>query len=216
MRRCYKKKNAHLYLKIEAHRKTPQRGDLQQEILLCWQPVLKMRSKRGGTRFQPLRLHRWIAFTCASKADQVFSPGAQSVVQAMTQQFLHTTILQLVLSLSCLAPASWCLFLWVFLFVCFVLLSIQTGWVHGWYFFKSSEWIPALWCYGNLVTSDCYLIRDFLIKVVILMWYWVKRLSCFIELVCPSSNCSTTKGNLISRIFGKQTNKNNFLVSVAK
>jgi len=34
--------------------------------------------------------HRWIIFTCAPRADQVFSTGVQSVVQAASQQFPYT------------------------------------------------------------------------------------------------------------------------------
>jgi len=33
-----------------------------------------------------------IAFTCALRADRVLSPGAQSVVEAMTQQFPYTLL----------------------------------------------------------------------------------------------------------------------------
>ena len=48
--------------------KTPQRRDLQKQILPWWQSALK-----------------WglgVAFTCAPRADLVLSPGDQSVVQA--------------------------------------------------------------------------------------------------------------------------------------
>ena len=48
-----------------------------------------MRSKRGAARLHPVWLHRRIAFTCAPRADWFFSPAAQSVVQAGTQQFLY-------------------------------------------------------------------------------------------------------------------------------
>ena len=45
-----------------------------------------MRSKRGGAQ-----LHQpGIAFTFAPRADLVLSPGAQTVVQAVTQQFPYT------------------------------------------------------------------------------------------------------------------------------
>jgi len=42
-----------------------------------------MRSKRGAARLHPSG-HTQIAFTCVPRADQVLSPGAQSVVQDMT------------------------------------------------------------------------------------------------------------------------------------
>ena len=53
---------------------------------------LQMKSKRGGARLHPFWSHRWIAFTCAPRADLVLSPGAQSVVQAVIQQFPYTAL----------------------------------------------------------------------------------------------------------------------------
>jgi len=53
-----------------------------------------MGSKRGES-------HSWIAFTCAPRADQVLSPGAQSVVWARTQQFPYTY------ELKCLLRFCW-------------------------------------------------------------------------------------------------------------
>ena len=49
-----------------------------------------MRSKRGAAGLQPFCSHSWIAFTCAPRAERVLSPGAPSVVQAVTQQWPYT------------------------------------------------------------------------------------------------------------------------------
>jgi len=49
-----------------------------------------MGSKRDGARPHSFWSHRWMPFTCAPTADLVLSPGAQSVVQAVTQQFPNT------------------------------------------------------------------------------------------------------------------------------
>jgi len=49
-----------------------------------------MGSKRGADRLHPFQSHIWIAFTCAPTADQVFSPGTQSVLQAVIQQLPYT------------------------------------------------------------------------------------------------------------------------------
>jgi len=53
----------------------------------------EMRSKGGAARLHPLQSHSSIAFTCAPRADRVLSPGAQSVVQAGTQQLPYSNIL---------------------------------------------------------------------------------------------------------------------------
>jgi len=47
----------------------------------------QMRSKRGAARLHPFLSHSSIAFTCAPRADRILSPGAPSLLQALTQQF---------------------------------------------------------------------------------------------------------------------------------
>ena len=83
-------KGAHPFLKILAHRKdSTQKGSPTNDP----SPVAvspKMRSKRGAARLHPFWSHSWIASTCAPRADRVLSPGAQSVVQAMTQQLPYS------------------------------------------------------------------------------------------------------------------------------
>jgi len=74
-------KIAHPSPKISSHRETPQRRDLQKENLSQWQSALKWALREGQP--DPFWSHR-IAFTCAPRADRVPSPGAQSVVQAVT------------------------------------------------------------------------------------------------------------------------------------
>ena len=64
--------------------KTPQGRDLQPE---------RGGAKRGASRLQPFQSHGSIAFTCAPRADRVFPPGAQTVVQAVTQQFPYSGFL---------------------------------------------------------------------------------------------------------------------------
>ena len=48
-----------------------------------------MKAKRRAARLHPFWSHTWIAFTCAPRADWVFSPGAQSVTQHSTVTY-HT------------------------------------------------------------------------------------------------------------------------------
>ena len=49
-----------------------------------------MGSKSGAAGLHPFQSHGWIAFTCAPSADRVLSPGAPSVIQAMTQQLPYS------------------------------------------------------------------------------------------------------------------------------
>jgi len=49
-----------------------------------------MMSKRGAARLHPFLSHSCIAFTCAPRADRVLSPGAPSLLQALTQQFPYS------------------------------------------------------------------------------------------------------------------------------
>ena len=51
-----------------------------------------MESNRGAARLHPFRSCSWSAFTCAPRADCVFSPGAQSVFWAVTQQLPQTML----------------------------------------------------------------------------------------------------------------------------
>lgn len=64
------KKDAHSHPKTKILRKTPPGSDLQQEILPQWQSASKWDLKGvqpGSTHFS----HKWIAFTCTSRADQI-------------------------------------------------------------------------------------------------------------------------------------------------
>ena len=51
-----------------------------------------MRFERGAARLHSFWSHIWIAFTCAPRADPVLCPGAQSVVQDVTQKFPYTNL----------------------------------------------------------------------------------------------------------------------------
>jgi len=81
------KKNAHRYQKIPGSpRKASPRRDLQKDTLPQGQSALKwgLREEQPGSTPSD---HSAIAFTCAPRAKLVLSPGAQSVVQAVTQKF---------------------------------------------------------------------------------------------------------------------------------
>ena len=85
-----KRKGTHLSLKIQAHRKDSTRkgSPTRDPSPVAISPL--MGSKRGAAGLHPFPSHSWIDFTCAPRADPVLPPGAQSVVQAVTQQLPYT------------------------------------------------------------------------------------------------------------------------------
>jgi len=84
-----KKESAHLSPKIQTHRENSRKEKSPPRNPSPVGDSPQMRSKRGAARLNPFWSHGCTAFTCALRADLVLSPGAQSVVQAVTQQFLY-------------------------------------------------------------------------------------------------------------------------------
>ena len=102
-----KRKGTHLSLKIQAHRKDSTRkgSPTRDPSPVAVSPL--MGSKRGAAGLHPFPSHSWIDFTCAPRADPVLPPGAQSVVQAVTQQLPCNIIHHFLVMFTLLTSMLW-------------------------------------------------------------------------------------------------------------
>lgn len=84
-----------------------------------------MRSRSGAARLHAFWSHRWIAFTCAPRADWVLLSGSQSVVRAVTQQLPY--ILEYETSVFSVTVLS--------LYFIFLIMSYCNSWLTFFFFF---------------------------------------------------------------------------------